>query len=154
MRFQVPQFIEVEDKLFGPFTLKQFLYLAGGAGIIVVLFSILPKFIAILISLPILIVSLALAFFKVNNRPFINALESFFKYTAGEKLYIWKKATEQGKMGARKVADPQVLVPRLSDSKLKDLSWSLDVKQAASTNNQLSADDAEVEKTTSDNSKQ
>lgn len=134
MRFQVPQFIEVEDKLFGPLTLKQFLYLAGGAGIIVVAFSFLPKFLAFLIALPILIVSLALSFYKVNNRPFINAFESFFKYTVGEKLYIWKKEAKEGKAGIRKEANPQLLVPRLSDSKLKDLSWSLDVKQAAQNN--------------------
>ncbi len=34
MRFEVPQFIDVEDKIFGPFTFKQFLYLAGGAGLL------------------------------------------------------------------------------------------------------------------------
>jgi len=32
MRFEVPQFIEVEDKIFGPFTWKQFIYLMGGEG--------------------------------------------------------------------------------------------------------------------------
>jgi hypothetical protein len=32
MQFQVPQFLDVEDKIIGPFTIKQFLYLAGGAG--------------------------------------------------------------------------------------------------------------------------
>ena len=33
MRFQLPQFIETETKLVGPFTLKQFIYLAGGASV-------------------------------------------------------------------------------------------------------------------------
>ena len=32
MQFQVPQFIEIEDKIIGPFTVKQFIYLVGGAG--------------------------------------------------------------------------------------------------------------------------
>src|SRR3989344_2665997 len=32
MEYQVPQFIEVEDKIIGPLTLKQFIYLAGEAG--------------------------------------------------------------------------------------------------------------------------
>ncbi|TSC80302.1 MAG: hypothetical protein G01um101429_152 [Parcubacteria group bacterium Gr01-1014_29] len=31
-QFQVPQFIEVEDKIFGPLTTKQFFYLLGGGG--------------------------------------------------------------------------------------------------------------------------
>ena len=33
MMFSVPQFIDVEDKIIGPLTLKQFIYLAGGAGL-------------------------------------------------------------------------------------------------------------------------
>ncbi|NCT02072.1 PrgI family protein, partial [Candidatus Parcubacteria bacterium] len=38
MRFEVPQFIEVEDKIFGPLTWRQFLYLSGGLGMAVVIF--------------------------------------------------------------------------------------------------------------------
>ena len=33
MQFQVPQFIDVENKIIGPLSLRQFLYLAG-AGLI------------------------------------------------------------------------------------------------------------------------
>ena len=43
MRFQVPQFIEVEDKIFGPLTLKQFLYTAGGAAVGFIIWSIFPR---------------------------------------------------------------------------------------------------------------
>ena len=63
MRFQVPQFIEVEDKIFGPFTFKQFIYIAGGIGVAGVLFTFLPKFIALLIALPILILATALSLY-------------------------------------------------------------------------------------------
>jgi hypothetical protein len=38
MRYQVPQFIDVEDKVIGPLTIKQFIYLAGGAGMCFVIF--------------------------------------------------------------------------------------------------------------------
>ncbi len=128
MRFQVPQFIEVEDKLFGPFTFKQFIYLAGGAGAVVALFTTLPSFFAFILSIPIVGLSLALTFFRYNNRPFIFMLESLFSYYIGEKLYIWKKEQKQviKKRGAQ-TANPEVFIPKLSNSKLKDLSWSLDV---------------------------
>ncbi len=129
MRFQVPQFIEVEDKIFGPFTLKQFIYLAGGAGATVVCFSFLPKLIALLISAPIILLSLALTFVKVNNKSFIYMVEAFFKYHIGEKLYIWKK--QEVKPDPKKQIDiaPQVFIPKLSDSKLKDLSWGITVRK-------------------------
>jgi hypothetical protein len=132
MRFQVPQFIEVEDKIFGPFTFKQFVYLAGGVGAVVVLFTFLPKFLAILLSLPIAVFAAALAFYKVNDKPFIHLIEAFFNYTMTNKLYIWKK--EDKKPEARSAvegAQPinQVYVPKLSESKLRDLTWSLDIKE-------------------------
>lgn len=132
MRFQVPQFIEVEDKIFGPLTFKQFVYLAGGAGIVVVLFTFLPKFIAILLALPVAAFAGALAFYKPNDKPFIHMVEAFFNYLTTSKLYIWKK--EERKETSNKIQEAnkpieQVYVPRLSESKLRDLTWSLDIKE-------------------------
>jgi len=131
MRFQVPQFIEVEDKLFGPLTFKQFIYLAGGAGLSVVLFLFLPKFLAILIALPIVLFAAALAFYKVNDKPFANMVEAFVKYTLTNKLYIWKKESSSLKSSGepREKKIEQVYVPKLSESKLKELTWSLDIKE-------------------------
>jgi hypothetical protein len=132
MRFQVPQFIEVEDKIFGPLTFKQFIYLGGGGGLSVALYMLVPKFIAILLIAPVVTLSAALAFYKVNNKPFINVVEAFFKYTIGGKLYIWKKVPKKAAQKATEEAPAysQVYVPKLGDSKLKDLTWSLDVKES------------------------
>lgn len=129
MRFQVPQFIEVEDKLFGPLTFKQFIYLAGGGGAVVVLFFYLPNFLAFIFSIPIVALSLALSFYKINNRPFIGIVESFFKYLIGSKLYTWKK--ESGKIipNSKEETAAELFVPKLSQSKLKDMAWTLDVKK-------------------------
>ncbi|HMA77641.1 MAG TPA: PrgI family protein, partial [Candidatus Paceibacterota bacterium] len=69
MRFEVPQFIEVEDKIFGPFTWRQFIYLIGGGGIAAVLF-ITNGFLFLFIGLPIGALAILLAFYPVNNRPF------------------------------------------------------------------------------------
>jgi hypothetical protein len=130
MRFQVPQFIEIEDKIFGPLTFKQFVYLAGGAGVCVVAFTFLPRFLAILLSLPVAALALALAFYKINDKPFINVVEAFFNYSLTNKLYIWKKEEKApvAKLPAA-YAPEQVQVPRLSESKLKELTWSLDIKE-------------------------
>ncbi|KKQ83505.1 MAG: hypothetical protein UT07_C0003G0005 [Parcubacteria group bacterium GW2011_GWB1_38_8] len=144
MRFQVPQFIEVEDKIFGPLTFKQFIYVAGGAGICVILFIFLPKFLAIPISLPVALFSGALAFYKVNGKPFINIVEAFLKYTLTNKLYIWKKEEKpiQKAASAQGSGEPkQVYVPKLSESKLKELTWSLDIKE---NQNPVTQDDTKI----------
>lgn len=129
MRFQVPQFIEVEDKIFGPLTFKQFIYIVGAGGIVAVLFSLLPKFVAGLISLLVAAFGAALAFFKVNERPFALLIEDFFKFHVGAKLYIWKKSPPKAVPGQAGAAPlEQVYVPKLSENKLKNLTFELDVK--------------------------
>lgn len=130
MRFQVPQFIDVEDKIFGPLTLKQFIYLAGGASVAVVSVLFLGMFFGLLISAPIVILAAALAFYKINNRPFVHTLESAFRYATKDKLYIWskKEPEESGPDKAERKYNPLV-VPNLSGNKLKDMNWELDVKK-------------------------
>lgn len=138
MRFQVPQFIEIEDKIFGPLTLKQFIYLAGGAGLSFVVYVFLDSLLLSVIPIAIIIgISTSLAFYKINNKPFISILESAFYYYFGNKLYIWKKEAN-----AKKDKNPKedsnnyasIMVPKISDSKLKDLTWSLDIKESIYSN--------------------
>src|SRR3989344_3698354 len=94
MVFKVPQYIEVEDKIFGPLTFKQFVYLVGGAGASFVFWTFLPHFIAIFPIAVFAGLALALAFYKVNNRPFVILLQAFIQYQLNGKLYLWKKQTK------------------------------------------------------------
>lgn len=96
MRFEVPQFIEIEDKIIGPLTWKQFVYVAGGVGILVILYLLnLPFLIFIVLGIPFAILSASLAFHRVNNRPFSAFLESFLNYASRGKLYLWRKSEAQ-----------------------------------------------------------
>lgn len=90
MRFEVPQFIEIEDKLFGPFTWKQFVYLCGGFGIAGITF-ITSKFLFILIGLPAAGLAALLAFYPVNNQPFSVFLEAAISYYSSSRIFYWKK---------------------------------------------------------------
>ena len=127
MQYKVPQFIEVEDKIFGPFTFKQFIYLLGGGGLTFILWKLLPHIIAIFFILPVLAFSLALTFYRVNNKPFIDLVQSFFAFTTKDKLYVRHK--EPKKAEEKKTTDETAspYVPKLSDSRLKEISWGLDV---------------------------
>ena len=141
MQFQVPQFIEVEDKIFGPLTFRQFVYLAGGAGMGYLLWRVLPIYIAGPLIAMVVGLGAALAFFKYNGQPFILALEHGFFFMVRSKLYLWSndrplpqtpqevvKAT-----GTTTMAD--VYVPKLTDSRLHELSWSLDIKERIAAGN-------------------
>lgn len=131
MQFKVPQFLDIEDKIFGPFTFREFVYLAGGAGLCFVIYKAVGLLLGIIPILAVAGFSATLTFYKPNNKPFINMLESGFKYFTQDKLYIWKKGknpiknnTEQMKEKAEKIAE---VGQRLNSSKLKDLAWSLNV---------------------------
>lgn len=135
MQFQVPQFIEMEDKIFGPLTFKQFVYIAGGAGLSYLLWRILPFYLAV----PLIIAAggfgAALAFMQYNGRPFILAMEHGFYYLMRSKLYLWnnerreknKFAAIEKKSSTRNLGE--LYVPHLSQSKLHELAWSLDIKE-------------------------
>lgn len=134
MRYQVPQFIEVEDKIFGPFTFRQFSYLVGGAGMCFIIYKITNSF---FIGLPFMMVaaglSCGLAFYKINNRPLIETIEAAFKFGFTKRLYIWHKTDKPTDTSAVDKALAQnynsLFVPKVSDSKLKDLAWSLDINE-------------------------
>lgn len=131
-QYQVPQFIEVEDKIFGPLTLKQFVYLAGGGGLCLLMFSLLPLYLTVVLGIPVMALSAGLAFFQVNGRPLIYAMEHAFGFMFGSKLYLWQQRQAKAQQAVPNPADlakPGVVpVPKLSESKLRDLSWSLNIK--------------------------
>jgi len=91
MQFNVPQFIEIEDKIIGPLTLKQFLYLAAGAGLLFVLWFFLTLGAFIIAAIPISAFCMALAFYKINGRPLISFLSSAINYLRKPRLYLWRK---------------------------------------------------------------
>ncbi len=95
MRFEVPQFIEVEDKIVGPLTWRQFIYLAGGVGILIIFYVTFPFFLFAMFGLPLGALAGFLAFHRVNNRPFSIFLESFVSYMRKGKLYLWQREEQQ-----------------------------------------------------------
>lgn len=99
MQHKVPQFIEVEDKIFGPFTLKQFSYLAGGFGLSIIIWRTFSESSFVLFYIaPIVGFTLALTFMKPNGKPFIVTLQNFLTFLIRPKKYFWKNpGTEESR---------------------------------------------------------
>jgi hypothetical protein len=136
MEYQVPQFIEIEDKIIGPLTLKQFIYISGTAGLSVVYIFYTPLIVAILLTIPTVALGVSLAFYKVNGKPFIEVLEAGFNYYTGPKFFLWKHKDPTAKeltnaataaRAAETAAQIPVGTPKLTRGKLSELAWSLDV---------------------------
>lgn len=129
-QYQVPQFITVEDKIFGPFTLKQFIYLIAGLGIIVLLWNFFETAAFVVLAVPVASLAAALAYLKINEQPLPKILLNGFHYLMRPRLYIWKKMRQEISIAqtAKKAATPLELT-KLTESKLNDLAWSLDIKE-------------------------
>ncbi|MBI2062576.1 MAG: PrgI family protein [Candidatus Yanofskybacteria bacterium] len=95
MRFQLPQFIETETKIVGPFTLKQFLWIAGGASFIFLLYSLTSGVLFFTLALPIGGVFLAFAFYKVDDVPLIVYASYGLSYILNPKKYVFKKENNE-----------------------------------------------------------
>jgi hypothetical protein len=89
MKFQLPQFIETEVKLVGPFTLKQFLWLGAGAALVGILVNVIKGIALFLIVPPIAIFFIALAFLKIQGMPMINYIAYALSYSLNPKKYLF-----------------------------------------------------------------
>jgi len=94
MQFEVPQFIEIEDKIFGPLTWRQFLYMGGGGLMAAVMFLTMPFVVFVVVGIPLGAIAFALAFFPVNNRPFSDFLGSMYSYATKQKVYHWRQSQD------------------------------------------------------------
>ena len=91
MKYQLPQFIETEINIVGPFTLKQFLWIAGGASILFLLFSLVKGVLFFILGIPIAAIFIAFAFLKIQDVPLIVYLSYGLSYVTNPKKYVFKK---------------------------------------------------------------
>ncbi len=92
MQFPVPQFTDVEDRIIGPLTLKQF-GIIFGAGVLVMLPYSLTKSIPVLIIFGLVfgLPALGLAFAKLNGRPLYNMIGYFVDFLMSPKVLVFFK---------------------------------------------------------------
>ncbi len=128
MRFEVPQFIDVEDKIFGSLTFKQFIYLAGGAALAYVSYKLIPFPFYLVFIIAFVGLGLLLAFYTLNNRTFIELAQSFLTYQIKGKLYIWKRTLATSTKTPVEIPKPPVVAPKPFDGKIvADLAQNLDI---------------------------
>jgi hypothetical protein len=128
MRYEVPQFIDVEERIVGPLTLAQFFYVAGGTGGAYVAFRFLPSIINIVVAVVLIGFGCAMAFVKINNRPFPVMLYAMLTYWGSNKMYLWSFDRATKPKPKKEIIEMKSERPKaLTDQKLRDIAWGLDV---------------------------
>lgn len=96
MQFQVPQFIEHDPKILGPFTLKQSMYIGSALGISFLLYFPMVQvdnnfFLYVLICGVLFGAAIALAFVKIEGLGIPLVLKNFVNFNINTKLYKWER---------------------------------------------------------------
>lgn len=94
MLFNIPQFIDKEDKIVGPLTAKQLGWMFGAGGVLLMLWAILDISAFIMASIPVAAIFGALAFYRPNNMSLIAFIFSSVQFFFRPKMYIWKRVPD------------------------------------------------------------
>ncbi|MCK9393276.1 MAG: hypothetical protein WCX30_00975 [Candidatus Paceibacterota bacterium] len=94
MQVRVPQFIEHDPKLLGPFTLSQTLYVGAalfGTFILYLLIGQKNFFLFLFLSGLLFAIAIFLAFYKVEGLSIPYVIKNSLDFNMKTKLYIWKR---------------------------------------------------------------
>jgi hypothetical protein len=131
-QFVVPQFIDIENRIFGPVTVRQFIIMLVAALFIFISYKISDFTLFVVESIIIVLVFGLFAFFKVNGQPLHYFMLNFTSTLTKPKLRIWRKKIPKGKIEAKipeKVAEVKHLVrrrPMISSTRLEELALIID----------------------------
>ena len=90
-KFIVPQFIDAEDKIWGPITVRQFVLILVGALFIFLSFKLADFSLFIFQTVIIAILVGAFAFLKINGAPFHVFVLNFIDTLTKPRTRVWRK---------------------------------------------------------------
>ncbi len=94
-QFTVPQFIDVEGKIIGPVTTRQFLIFLGAAVLIAISYRLFDFTLFLFITIIVAIIAIVFAFVKVNGRPFHFFVLNFVQTLGRPHTRVWHKNMEK-----------------------------------------------------------
>ena len=92
VQFQVPQYIDVEDKIVGPLTIGQFLYIASAFLFSFITYFFFAAWFWFPLTILVGVFSVAFAFVRYNNRSLFALTAAAFRYLWQPRTYVWKEA--------------------------------------------------------------
>ena len=140
MQFSVPQFVNIEDRIVGPLTGKQVLYLLIGGATLLIFFTFLDFAFFAFMSMVITPLVLVFTFYKPKGRTVATYILVTFNYFTIPRAYIWRR--EPGaikfKRAQKKHIGSRPMKENISHNRLRELAWVLDTSQSVGTRFEVS----------------
>ena len=129
MMSSVPQFIDIEDKIAGPLTWRQLLWMIGMGVLLLILFNVLEGALFVVVAIPVVLIFVALAFYRPQGQPLISFVGHGFFFLFRPKVAVWERPVVRIPSLPAKSKKPTVEVSTekgISRDKLRDLARILD----------------------------
>lgn len=97
-QFLVPQFIDVENKILGPITVRQFVIMVVTIGLIFIFYKTLDFSAFLFATIMLLVISSAFAFLKINGTFFHFFILNVIQTTLRPALRVWEKEVRDSKL--------------------------------------------------------
>lgn len=129
MMFSVPQFIDVEDKIAGPLTWRQLLWMIGMGAALLTFFNLFDTALFIIIAIPTVLIFVLFAFYRPNGFSMTTFAFYAILFLFRPKVSVWErpvKARPVVKAPDKKVAPPSTGSKQIELDKLKELARIMD----------------------------
>lgn len=126
----VPQFIENEDKIMGPITVRQFVIVFVDCLLIFAMYKILPFVAFIPVGIILTLLGGIFGFLKVNGQAFHFFILNIVRAAMHSSLMVWRKEFDIARMEAetaeKKEKIEEVRRTRISDQRMSELLLVVD----------------------------
>ncbi len=129
-----PQFIDVEDRIIGPITTRQFIMIVIGGVMAFLAYKFLDTSGFILIALIVMGLVVLFGFVKINGRRFHEFVGSIFEVLKRPRIRVWYKYVLLSEVRAKAVKKEDEVIKtdltlqrkKIKPKKLKDLALLVD----------------------------
>lgn len=130
-KFVVPQFIESEDKILGPITVRQFLILLGATFALFIEFKIFTLLYFIPLAVITSVIAGAFGFLKINGQPFHIFFINFLQTSLRPPFRVWNKDLPDAELRLHLKKKTEAVMatsetkPRPESTRLRDLALTV-----------------------------
>lgn len=130
-KFIVPQFIDSEDKILGPITVRQFLIMLSATPIVFIEYKLFHFIYFVFIAFFTAAFALVFAFVKINGQPFHIFFINFLQTSLRPPLRVWHKELSRAELLAfvrvkkQEAPPPAYIKPPPTTRHLQDLALTV-----------------------------
>ena len=128
---EVPQFINIEDKIAFQLTARQLGWIALGAFFVFIAWTLFEKVIFIIISVGAVGLVGAMVFVRPYGQSLAVFLKNAFAFSFKPKIYVWRKGYQNNPVETNKKGSKKVLAKmgkkKVDARKIKEAIQSLDI---------------------------